>query len=494
MNNLIQTVVFDQDSILGGIIEFYKRNFHLEELSPEFESMVSGYLEELRDDCWFMIEYPYVDKLYRNNYYNFYASKHKDYPRDCIRVSLFSEEINTRLLLDESHHRIIQSLFLGYFIIEPTPHSPIGRSLISPLSKDINHFITCTNVYSAAVRGVKFKIEAFPHAKQNKENMTCAETSLWVIMDYFSQRYSFYKSILPSDINICLNKKADERLLPSEGLTPSQLSYALKEFGFGSKSYSKSSFENLHEIMNIYISSGIPFIGVLNNSNDINDEHDVAAHAVVICGKSEYTICKVQQWEKNDDDWYDAEQFPNEVIIMDDHEEPYKMVNLDSPYQNSDDDIIREFEFKYIVVPLYPKIYLEAVQAKALAIKILHDPDYGYQFNPDSVRRFYLSSSRSYKMHIYEMASISHEIKDLIVRLSMPKLIWCMEVYDSTSAFFEENGCSIILIDATEVNKIHVDSLLLASYPDKTNIILDGKMQSVELGLGGYKLFHNNLN
>ena len=38
------------------------------------------------------IEYPYVDELYRDTYYSFYARKHAKYNRFCFRLSFFKDD------------------------------------------------------------------------------------------------------------------------------------------------------------------------------------------------------------------------------------------------------------------------------------------------------------------------------------------------------------------------------------------------------------------
>jgi hypothetical protein len=54
-------------------------------------------------------------------------------------------------------------------------------------------------------------------------------------MEYFGHKYVDYVPVLPSDIITALSNPAFERVVPSRGLSVSQISFALKQFGFFSQ-------------------------------------------------------------------------------------------------------------------------------------------------------------------------------------------------------------------------------------------------------------------
>ena len=96
---------------------------------------------------------------------------------------------------------------------------------------------------------MKFEVKGFPHSSQDAETISCAETTLWALMEYFGNKYPEYRPVLPSDIIKTLKQVSSERQVPSKGLNIQQMSFALKEYGFGTRIYSRhqygSSFENL---------------------------------------------------------------------------------------------------------------------------------------------------------------------------------------------------------------------------------------------------------
>jgi hypothetical protein len=492
---MIDLQVCSVDDVVDTLIETMKGFYELEEIDPTIESNLDSYLEIIKDECYYVIESPYVDKLYRDSYYQFYSSKHREYSRDSLRISVFSDEISFDDLWDVTQRDKLISLYRGFFIIRPTFPNVIGRSFIDKSALNDTNYYTCHTTLETSLNGLKLKVKGFPHARQNRENMSCAETSLWVLMEYFSERYSYYKSVLPSEIINKLNIISDERLLPSQGLNASQIAYTLKEFGFGSKSYSRDSFGDLSAIMLLYIESGIPFIANLDNHNFIENEvsdEDPIGHAVVVCGKEKIEL-NTASWNTASDGRFHTEEIERKVLVMDDNQSPYRLINLKQPYADSEDPKLRHFEFSSIIVPLYPKIYLEGVQAKALAMSIVNDENLGYSYPKETVFRFLLSSSRSFKGHINGLPDLNSDIKILTLSTPMPKFVWILEIYECKEALMEEVSCGFVVIDATEVNKNSSDSLLIASYIDKTITFAEGKLLPLELNLEGYRLFTNNL-
>ena len=102
-------------------------------------------------------------------------------------------------------------------------------------------------------------------------------------MEYFAYRYVEYKPILPFKISSILNKLSYERLIPSKGLTAQQISFALKEFDFGVKIYSKKAYNDEFErILKTYIESGIPVIVLIQNTKGIG-------HAQIVIGRARFS-------------------------------------------------------------------------------------------------------------------------------------------------------------------------------------------------------------
>lgn len=160
----------------------------------------------------------------------------KTFNRFCLRMSFF--DIGFKKDIDFSDESNIKDNYLGFLVIRPLIKC-IGRNVISPLAKVApkNDIRICKVSVDASCLGVKLKAEGFPHASQDNETMTCAQTTIWSLLEYYGNKYTYYHPTLPTEIESILEPFSYERQLPSKGLTYNQISVALRNLGFGPKIY-----------------------------------------------------------------------------------------------------------------------------------------------------------------------------------------------------------------------------------------------------------------
>lgn len=203
----------------------------LEKYWPSFRfdvKRINKLLDSIVDSAYIYFEMPYVDRVFRDTYYTFFASKYKQIPRNCIRVFIFKSNITEEDLVNTKNK--LQDKYLGYFIIRPVEQRTLGRSFLSPqafINKDI---LSMLAKEKSLLRGNMLSCNGFPHIAQDSEIMTCAESSIWMLLEYYSNRYKNYSPAMPSQITEVLQKESYKRLLPSEGLTIFQISLAVKSF------------------------------------------------------------------------------------------------------------------------------------------------------------------------------------------------------------------------------------------------------------------------
>jgi hypothetical protein len=483
--------------------EFLKGEFNFDKQGVK--EILSPYVKALRDDLYVLIEYPYVDKVYRDSFYTYFSSKHTKYERDCVRLSFFNLKFEETDFHSEKAIVKLQDNFLGYIVLRPLERKLIGRSLLSPNALKKTDFSCCIVKTTASVNGIKFHIEGFPHSSQDSETITCAETTLWVVMEYFGHRYAEYKPILPSTIINVLSASSYERQKPSVGLQPSQISYALKEFGFGVKIYSSETYgEEFRKILFHYVQSGIPVIAALTyDSHEVKQEDDskriVIGHAVTYIGLGGLDLQVIKKAKVTDTlengvaplQIIDSSTFQRDLIAIDDNVPAYQRTNFDKPagyYSNK----MANCRISSIIVPLYHKIYLEAVLAKQLIFSTLTDKTFGLLHQQPLVLNFYLTSSRSYKNERLRNKSIGTLHKQLLMYTNMPKFIWVAEI--STKSLFSKNkGIGFILLDATATNQNLDDLLIFVAYPTATYAYDGDELKKFATSLNPFVLYENNL-
>lgn len=447
---------------------------------------LTDWIVELKDGIYLFVEYPYVDKAYRDTYYSYFASKRDEYPRNTIRVSFFDSKI------EDSHFRCadkveeLQSKYLGFLIIRPTFPFVIGRNVIAPQAFKNNNFISCKVKYRATVNSLKMDVSGFPHSSQDSETITCAETTVWSILEYFGNRYAEYKPALPSQVNSVLGKFSFERLVPSKGLTAGQISFALREYGFGVKIYSRNAYkDDFDRLLKIYVESGIPVVGVIENNQGIG-------HALNIIGRSNITKENVDSLKSiksigNNVNIFDFSDIDVDYIYIDDNYPPYRATKINTPASYYSDSRWKNCEVTNFIAPLYPKIYMEAGEARQTTISLIEQLN--IIANKDILIKTFLSSSRSFKNEIALNSSLNADAKELLLSISMPKFIWVTEITDK-NLILQDLVNGMIVLDATEPKRFGIIAALMENRYIAHDLI---SLTKIELPLEPFSNYKNNL-
>lgn len=461
------------------------------ELNDDISNKIKRFIKPLKRQCNFFVEYPYVDKVYRDSFYHFYSSKLKDYKRNCIRISVFTKSIENGDFRNSISISELAKHYRGFFVVRPTLPNPIGRTVISPEALSKNNFLTCTTTYPATCNGIKFNVIGFPYSSQDTETIKCAGTALWSLSEYFGYKYAEYKPLLPSEIINVLEKRSSQRLLPSRGLDINKMSYVLKNMGFGTRIYSRNSFDNFEALFSTYVESGIPITVAMDDYEFNEDENH--AHALLCVGRENFEIDMIKGLKK-DEGIYDLHEATKKFVFIDDNHPPYQLATLNNPAANYSDSW-HNCRINHFIAPLYPKIYLDAFKAKDYAKTTLKSIRDYFKIDSDVYLRFYLSSSRSYKNYIALNKDLNEELKELFVNISMPKFIWVGELLTQQS-LRDEKCVGLIAIDATESNDRNFKPLIFVLY-HKYMLIKDGDNIEILINrkpLTEFEVYKNNLN
>lgn len=472
-------------------LEKYLRNYNY---SPNTISnsiaILKSYIGNFRANLSVGIEFPYVDKLYRDCYYHYYSSKLKAYERDCIRLSFFSKEISLNDFYSEQAVKDLQNNFLGFIVLRPTAPRMIGRNILRPniFNKRLAYNLIITHG-KAAVNGVKLTVEGFPHASQDGEMMVCAETTVWSILEYFSSKYPDYRSLLPSEINKILSSTSMQRQLPSKGLSALQVSFALKELGFGTRILSEGAEtykkEELFKIIQMYVESGIPVVAAVGNTE--------VKHVMNIVGRTEFKPLRANKIVaalklKSGAEIYDYYDQDAEYLVIDDNLPPYSEIHLDDPgcnYVRLNDDRWKGCKIFGAIVPLHRKIYMEINKAQQAAFEVLKAID-GEETLPSLFLRTFLTSSRSYK-HYITQSNLDMTVKTVLVNIDMPKFVYVAEL-STTDLLAKTEACGLILIDATEPKS---SSILGYLWDNKFKGYVNNTYNTYNVSLQPFKIFNN---
>lgn len=434
------------DNISLQIINYLFPNKPYFEIDEVFDKIYST-LNALRQDLCVVIETEYVDVDYRDAYYRFYSTKLRDFNRYCVRLSFFEDSVQHYFTdihtITEQDEIDINSHYLGFIVLRPLKNC-LGRNVLSP--KALNRcepMRICGTTVKSSCMGIKLSVWGFPHASQDGQLMTCAETTVWAMSEYFGEKYSHYSRIFPHHILDLLQEDYFERMLPSNGLSYQMISYVLQKQGFACKIYHKSN-PMFKELFACYVESGFP-IAVAIRGKDSKEE--IYGHAVVCIGRKDISsdtiesIAPVNYKGKNLRMW---NKVVNEFVANDDNLMPYSIFSFNKEPECGDENDWGEYEIVSFIVPLHSKIYIEAEEAIKISTELVVDRT---TVDEPCIRTL-LTTARSYREYVIKNPDIKEKEKQVLLNLDFPKFVWITEI-SSKSDFCKEKVSETLFLDPT---------------------------------------------
>ncbi len=458
--------------------------------------MTVGFMLNKNDVITVYAEPIYIDRIHRDSYYSFYSENHIEVSRYCKRLVFFEGEILPKHDADSDY---LQKKFLGSMVIRPLKFGFVGRTLISPkalLHKENLSYIRLTN-YKINFFGMELTVEAFPFLSQDGIVTTCAETSILIMMDYYSNRYNDYRYVVPSEISKIAQKYVNSRVVPSKGLTYAVISKILCEFGFFTYFHHSSKLElnpKIRDYLYYYVESGMPICINLSNKN--------VGHSVVCIGHKSLSL---EQMKKNltcssGTYFTSTASGCKSLIVMDDNLYPYAEYEFvqdeGNPYSlkvktaipkncswpPTDSDIIHtEMKIDCFIAPLHKRMNMDAARAEQVILSLIGDEhsnpcnffrenhidtlaSWGERDNP-LIYRLFLASSRHYKQkRIESQNNITNAYRWRCLGVPLPQFVWICELY-TCNGYENEEAIGEIIIDATASPKSDMfDCILMINY------------------------------
>lgn len=441
----------------------------------------------------------YVDRIYRDEYYRYYARKHFAISRNCRRLIFIHNKYTDQQLLsdDDADYDAIKSDLIGAVVLKPTGN--IGRILVDPFKLNLPPCYVRTTKFEITVFGRIYELDAFPASGQDSEVMTCAEVNVWQIMEYFGTRYRDYKAVLPGEMLDCLRKSTEVNILPSEGLTVEQEAYLFMCNGLSPRVYNKYhtldncdpsestlAYDNpsLSDIMHFYIESGIPVLVNLRDKNDPNGDN----HCTTCIGHEYKNLTAADFFsenssihiDKSDECNYNLIIIPswrqyNQYVLMEDHSLPYQLKSMESLQFSTEENAI-EWEVDSIVVPLYKHVFMPAEDAYEIFMELFKDTSdmvvesLGERL-PESVPRvvvrLFLTTSRAFKQFRIRNTD-TYEEKAYYSQAAYPKFLWVCE-YGTPESYCKHRIKGEFILDATASKYGTLDPLISVRYGRKSS-------------------------
>lgn len=448
------------------------------------------------------VETYHVDATYRDLYYSQYARRHLDVSRFTYRVSFFDQFMEEAPSGEYGTHfeatynlstwastptPTIQEAYLGSVVTNPVAKTLICKAYLDPARsmywpgtyRGIGSPLVRSDTYlrlseyRTNIAGKKLCVLAFPYHAQDGEVLSCAEVTLLNVARYYSNEYSGYPNVEPSDILDSERLRAYSRVIPATGLSYQTLCSILCDFGFKPELYDQKRIErngdttrtatfSAQQIIHTYLESGIP---VAVNVEPANDPID--GHSLVVIGHGELNAGLLSQARDNavllnertvldkestnsvimadlpftlrmlrSSDLYDT------CVVMDDNQDPYSVRSYSAL------SIHPQMQTARFIAPIQRGMTVDAMDAITRFESILRDPADGVtnwahewliskveksdasQRKPcvEVVSRVFLASTRRYKP--YRTNSIEDPTRrSFYAGVPLPHFVWVCELF-----------------------------------------------------------------
>lgn len=402
----------------------------LEKIVPEFlidDEVIDALKNGLALHCnKIMVEYPYYDSDYLSTFYIHYSQKLKSFGKKCCRL---------HVLKDDNYY--------GYIVLRPTPvGTKLGRTLIDPrLLINQTAYIALFD-FKAHIAGNSLEISSFPWKSQETDIAVCAHTATWTILRYFGNKFKNYPDTSIGEIVDFVNNDWG-RKTPSIGLNPVQVSDIFKNYKFSPlilQCEKEVDDKFVDEVM-AYIESGIPMVGFLYPRR----------HAISIIGHGKINKdilddpVLVQNIIDPETEVVQHSRLISDFYVMDDNLFPYKRMNIGWADSSSGTEY-GSAELQYCVVPLYDRMQLVYNEVNAKFMSWMREKVMDWE--RPCVSRIYITSANSLKNEALNSKDMNSELIDVIINLSLPKFVWCIDLA-SFSEYKSGLTSGRIIIDTT---------------------------------------------
>lgn len=440
-----------------------------------------------------LIEAQYIDKDYRNTFSHYHSRRFSTPDSRCIRLHFLDSHL-TRVEIRDT--RKLQKAYCGYAIIRPTRPNCIGRTLLNPRKLSYPKGYLCLCEETVYVQGTAIRSEGFPFISQDGDVTVCAQSALWMLLRFFSNRYSRYPEIYPHQITQLTRDYSIGRVMPSDGLTDWQMAEALRQMGLSPLIYSRAKFSSdadpewFEHLLYTYIESGVP---VLASTRD---------HVVVSFGHTSDRNKNVL----GNPPLLRSSFFNSSFIVSDDNHVPYqrlRQARLPKPLVSCSEIVLDEIEA--FTAPLSEGVFLAAEQFETLAkALLLQDGKLGVAncsqklSSETIVTRVFLTTCRAFKVKVEERGMGHELVQNLYRNLPLPHFIWVCEL-STVDLYRKGEVLGEIVWDATRNSKEQSGWLAL-HYPEKIFLnrgsALNSLPEEVDCDLQGsepYPLMVHNL-
>ena len=381
-----------------------------------------------------VVEHDYHDDDYRSEYYAFFAQTFLTVPDGAHRLLFFDTTITAEQLADIP----VEIDCVGYVTIRPHELGRVGRTVLQP-PPDLAEAVTTAIVDEIHLFGQKYCIEGVPFMQQDKQLGRCAQAAAWMCHFTAFRREDDIQRRPVADFSLLADRStAQGRMLPSDGLTVTQLANLFDGFGLPPIQYRMGEMPTPDQ------TKPLP-VGHDSKAHPGTWDHRAisvacrylnSAYPVLVGTKDHaFVLCGYRRTRRNDREWI-------EFVRHDDQRGPY--LRVDNVLADEDPDTGAIYDpWETFLAPVPRDVWLQPEAAEAAAREVIpafaryanegvDDPDHLLAaLNRDAVSyRTYAISQNSFKARLVTRAETNPLLLARLRFTRMSRMIWVVEAVD----------------------------------------------------------------
>ena len=341
-----------------------------------------------------LIEAPYVDRHYLEEFAGYYASAFGPPSSRTVRLHFFRSDWGptaVEVILNrveelglEAAERELTEDYLGFIVVRPLASAPIGRTILRPYAdaSRARCYEPATTLHDVHLLGLTLRVAGVPFQQQDQGVGACATTAVWSALARVT-RADGARAVTPLAVTVAATKNlALGRAFPAaKGLERSQLLEAIRHVGYAPDVISADEPQLFQHVLKCYVRSGIPVIlNVFRREWDDN-------HAVTVVGfregADEEGVAEID-YRSEGISFGLRTRGLERVYVHDDRFGPYARMTWGhpegggslpqlqfAPYELGYDEFKAPVTVQEAYAPLYPKLRMGATDLVLFASQVL---------------------------------------------------------------------------------------------------------------------------
>lgn len=217
-----------------------------------------------------VIETPYIDRHYLQEYVGHYATTLRPVPSTTTRIHFFRAPIEASAW-DAIVHRAsgegvarveaeLGDAYVGYVVVRPLAACPIGRTALTPYPPKASRcYQPALTTHDVHLHGMTLRVRALPFQQQDRALGACATTALWSALARV-MRADGGRAATPLEVARAVPGVHGQLVASPDGLDLDQMRGAVRAMGYDAHVFKPVDHDEFLLTVKAYVTAGIPVV------------------------------------------------------------------------------------------------------------------------------------------------------------------------------------------------------------------------------------------